>query len=228
MVPGTEQMPQDPEVGECPKLRAGWCVGEKVSQKKIPELGGSTALHFTAWPPQAQLSLLRQAPGRWHLLLSWQGVGSLWPFRSDWDGRAWHPDRQYPFSSHVSQVRIGSSHQEAQPILTPCRGCSVRHSRQTQAWLLSPWADMKVAPTHHAQSPRRVGSRSFPCEAMPSWGWAAAAEPGLLGHLQSVNTKWAFPSPSLGQTGCWGDGRVRGCLCGLDACSGPDVVLVSV
>ena len=115
--------------------------------------------------------------------------------------------------STFSQVKIGSSPREAQPILSPCRGC---------AWLIMfrchlPWAVAEVAPGH--QSPLRGGGLQ---EGDPHPGAGLLLQdqdiPGCLRSAYPVTRSRSTPGVTLfthplDQAGHWGGKQVVVCLC---------------
>lgn len=111
-----------------------------VSQSVVTGLEGSTQpLHFigiemetqtgceTLGDQHCQLRLAPAPTGNPSAQLD-RETGSLGPFGCKWDGDAWHLSRPHPPT--FSQVKIGSSHQEAQPILSPCGGCSGNNAQR--------------------------------------------------------------------------------------------------
>lgn len=115
--------------------------------------------------------------------------------------------------STFSQVKIGSSHREAQPILSPCRGC---------AWLIMfrchpPWAVAEVAPGR--QSPLRGGGLQEG-DRRPGAGLLLQDQdiPGCLRSACPVTRNRSTPgvalfTHTLGQAGHWGGKQVFVCLC---------------
>lgn len=133
-------------------------------------------------------------------------MGSLWSLRHSWCGAAWHLERQHPLPpSSFSQVKIGSSHEEAQPILSPCSGCSV--SNVQGGWSATgpkaiPLGLGQKHPTHTvSRAPGEWAARIF-CVGTryPSCEWALGAESGHARMPESSSATRSRSTPGVALT----------------------------
>lgn len=89
-----------------------------------------------------------------------------------------------------SQVQIGSSHREAQPISSPCRGCSANKVQQDgrHGPGCRPAGLGGGGPHTVSRAPRRTGCKDFLCEETPVPGlgccWRAGPSPDGLRPAQ--------------------------------------------
>ena len=137
-------------------------------------------------------------------------MGSLWPFRHNWGvvlGISRASTRLPP--STFSQVKIGSSHWAAQPILSPCRGCTwiimLRCHPPCSPWAPEPFGGgvgcRKETPIQGLDCCYRIRT-SQDNQGQLSQPARSRSAPGVA----------LFTHP-LNQAGHWGGKQVVVCLC---------------